>query len=93
MVGGFIGVFCAAVPGLIDLIYYKGGTPSVKKIALTHMTINLIVVALYAINIWLRASELDAKGASMSTPVLLSIIGVALPFCIRVARGPDGARL
>lgn len=42
------------------------------------MTINLIVVALYAINIWLRAGELGVKGASMSTPMLLSLIGVAL---------------
>ena len=80
MVGGLIGALCAAVPGLIDLLYYKGGTPPVKKIALTHMTINLIVVALYAINIWLRSSTLGIKDASMSTPVLLSIIGVALLF-------------
>jgi uncharacterized membrane protein len=80
MVGGLIGALCAAVPGLIDLLYYKGGTPPVKKIALTHMTINLIVVVLYAINIWLRASTLDIKDAGMSTPVLLSIVGVALLF-------------
>lgn len=80
MVGGLIGALCAAVPGLIDLLYYKGGTPPVKKIALTHMTINLIVVALYAINIGLRSSTLGIKDASMSTPVLLSIIGVALLF-------------
>jgi uncharacterized membrane protein len=80
MVGGLIGALCAAVPGLIDFLYYKGGTPPVKKIALTHMTINLIVVVLYAVNIWLRASELGVKGASMGTPVLLSLIGVALLF-------------
>jgi uncharacterized membrane protein len=78
MVGGFIGALCAAVPGLIDLIYYKGGAAPVKKIALTHMTINLIVVALYAINIWLPAGEPSVKSASMNTPVLLSILGVAL---------------
>ena len=59
---------------------YKGSTPPVKKIALTHMTINLIVVALYAINIWLRAGEFGVEGASLSTPVLLSIIGVGLLF-------------
>ena len=80
MIGGLIGALCAAVPGLIDLLYYKGGAPPVKKIALTHMTINLIVVALYAINIWLRAGALDGKGVGLSTPVLLSIIGVALLF-------------
>jgi uncharacterized membrane protein len=80
MVGGLIGALSAAVPGLIDLIYYKGGTPPVKKIALTHMTINLIVVGLYAVNIWLRAGGLDVKVASLSTPLLLSIIGVGLLF-------------
>jgi len=80
MVGGLIGALCAAIPGLIDLLYYKGGAPPVKKIALTHMTINLIVVALYAINIWLRAGKLDVKDASMGIPVLLSIIGVASIF-------------
>jgi uncharacterized membrane protein len=78
MVGGFIGALCAAVPGLIDLIYYKGGAAPVKKIALTHMTINLVVVALYGLNIWLRTSGPGVKGASLSTPVLLSILGVAL---------------
>jgi uncharacterized membrane protein len=80
MVGGLIGALCAAVPGLIDLIYYKGGAAPVKKIALTHMIINLSVVALYAINIWLRASEPAAMGQTMRIPVLLSIIGVALLF-------------
>jgi len=49
MVGGLIGALCAAVPGFIDLLYYKGGAPPVKKIALTHMAINLTVVVLYAI--------------------------------------------
>jgi uncharacterized membrane protein len=80
MVGGLIGALCAAVPGFIDLLYYKGGAPPVKKIALTHMAINLTVVGLYAINIWLRASEPTKMGTIVSTPVLLSIIGVALLF-------------
>jgi len=80
MVGGFIGALCAAVPGFIDLLFYKGGAPPVKKIALTHMAINLTAVVLYAINIWLRANGPTSMNASMSAPVLLSIIGVALLF-------------
>ena len=80
MVGGFIGALCAAVPGFIDLLFYKGGAPPVKKIALTHMAINLTAVVLYAINIWLRASGPTDMGTSMSAPVVLSIIGVALIF-------------
>lgn len=71
MVGGFIGALAAAVPGFIDLLYYKGGAPLVKKIALTHMTINLSVVVLYAVNIGLRIG-----GVSTMVPIILSIIGV-----------------
>ena len=67
MIGGLIGALCAAVPGFIDLLFYKGGAPPVKKIALTH-----------AINIWLRASGPTNSG--LSAPIVLSIIGVALLF-------------
>ena len=35
MIGGLIGALCAAVPGFIDLLFYKGGAPPVKTIALT----------------------------------------------------------
>jgi uncharacterized membrane protein len=74
MVGGLIGALSAAVPGLIDLLYYKGGAPPVKTIAITHMTINLTVVVLYAVNIWLRTNGQE----SMKVPIILSIIGVGM---------------
>jgi uncharacterized membrane protein len=74
MVGGWIGALAAAVPGLIDLLYYKGGAPPVKKIALTHMTINLAVVVVYTVNIWLRTVGHEG----MKVPVVLSIIGVCM---------------
>ena len=51
-----------------------------KKVALTHMAISLTAVVLYAINIWLRASLPTNLGRSLSAPVVLSIIGVALLF-------------
>lgn len=78
MIGGLIGALCAAVPGFIDLLFYKGGAPAVKTIALTHMAINLTAVVLYAINIGLRATRPINLDPSLSAPVLLSIIGVAL---------------
>lgn len=80
MVGGLIGALCAAIPGFIDLLFYKGGAPPVRKIALTHMAINLTIVVLYAINIWLRMRSFVSVGPGLSTPVLLSIAGVALLF-------------
>ncbi|MEO6959503.1 MAG: DUF2231 domain-containing protein [Burkholderiaceae bacterium] len=74
MVGGVVGALLAAVPGLIDLVYYKGGTPPVKKLAVTHMVINLVAVVLYLINIWIRAGN----PTSMKAPIILSIIGVCM---------------
>lgn len=74
MVGGLIGALLAAVPGLIDLIYYQGGEPPLKKIALAHMTINLSAVVLYAVNVWLRTGS----PPDLSTPIILSAIGVGL---------------
>ena len=72
MVGGFIGALIVAIPGLIDLLSLAD--PKVKKIAIIHMTINLIVVALYAINIWLRANGSGNTG----TPLALSLVAIAM---------------
>jgi len=71
MIGGFIGALAAAVPGLIDLLSIKD--QQTKKIGLTHMAINLTVVVLYAVNIWLRVG-----GAASRTPLVLSVIAVAM---------------
>jgi uncharacterized membrane protein len=72
MVGGFIGALAAAIPGLIDLLSLTDkGT---KKTAITHMSINLIAVALYAVNIWMRMGS----HANTGTPLVLSVIAVAL---------------
>ncbi|WP_228772770.1 DUF2231 domain-containing protein [Cupriavidus necator] len=73
-------LICAAVPGFIDLVFHKWDAPSVKQIALIHIAINLTVVALYAINIWLPATGPSGESASMSIPVLLSIVAVGLLF-------------
>jgi uncharacterized membrane protein len=71
MIGGLIGAVLAAIPGFIDMLSLSG---SRKRIALFHMTINLVVVVLYAFNIGLRIS-----GSEQNTvPVILSAIAVAL---------------
>ncbi|WP_233214062.1 DUF2231 domain-containing protein [Pollutimonas nitritireducens] len=74
MVGGLVGALLAAVPGFIDLLYYQGGKPPVKKIALTHMAINLAAVVLYAVNIWLRTAD----SVDLKTPIILSAVGVLM---------------
>jgi uncharacterized membrane protein len=50
----------------------------VKKVALPHMAINLAAIALFAIDIWLRAGGPANLATSLSAPVVLSIVGVAL---------------
>jgi uncharacterized membrane protein len=72
MVGGLIGAVIAAIPGVIDLLSLTD--TRVRRIALTHMTLNLVVVVLYAVNVGLRA-----QGAGdLNLPILLSVIGVVM---------------
>ena len=72
MAGGIAGALIAAVPGLIDFLSLED--PKAKKIGATHMTINLGVVAIYAVNLWLRhASPPEAR-----LPVVLSVVTVLL---------------
>jgi uncharacterized membrane protein len=60
MAGGFLGALAAAIPGLIDLLSLSDAR--VKKIALTHMSLNLLVVGLYAVNLWLRFTDAGNRG-------------------------------
>src|ERR1051326_2739583 len=72
MAGGIIGALLAAVPGLIDFLSIRDA--KTRQIGVYHMTINLVVVALFAFNLWLRTSY--PAGARL--PILLSVIGVIL---------------
>ncbi|HEY9446402.1 MAG TPA: DUF2231 domain-containing protein [Burkholderiales bacterium] len=71
MIGGLIGAVLAAIPGFIDMLSLAGLR---RRIALTHMTLNLVIVALYAANIGMRIN-----GAENSTlPIILSVIAIAM---------------
>jgi uncharacterized membrane protein len=71
MLGGVVGALLAAVPGFID--YLSIGDVYVRRIATTHMVLNLAVVALFIFNLGLRFS-----GSSEMLPVTLSLIGIAV---------------
>ncbi len=71
MVGGFVGALAAAIPGLID--YSSLENRDTKRIATIHMSINLVAVVLYAINLWLRTHGTVVVG----WPLALSVIAVA----------------
>jgi uncharacterized membrane protein len=72
MVGGIIGALAAAVPGLVD--YLTIADRQVRRIGTTHMGLNLIVVALYAVNLYLRGRSIPEA----TTPVWLSVAAIAL---------------
>lgn len=70
MAGGVIGAFAAAVPGIIDMLSRPAG---VKRIAVTHMSINLVVIVLYLANLWQRS-----HGDMSMLPFWLSLSAIAL---------------
>jgi uncharacterized membrane protein len=72
MAGGLVGALLAALPGFIDMLALREREP--RRIAWTHMALNLVAVALYALNLYLRA-HYDA-GAML--PFVLSLLGVCL---------------
>ena len=71
MIAGVLGALVAAIPGVIDMISLHGAP---KKIALTHMAINVTLVVLYAVNIGTRIGGSPTGGI----PLTLSVIGVGL---------------
>jgi uncharacterized membrane protein len=67
--GGVIGGLLAAIPGFIDFLTLKHRP---KTLAAIHLIINLIVVALFAINFILRKNGTPV----VPGPFILSIVGV-----------------
>jgi uncharacterized membrane protein len=72
MAGGLVGALLAALPGFLD--YRTLRERDTRRLGTTHMAINLIAVALYALNLWLRTGI--PAGAVL--PVVLSVVGVGL---------------
>src|SRR6266513_281522 len=76
MLLGVITALIAAVPGVVDYTDIRSDHPA-KRTATTHLTLNLIVVALYGINLGVRSSSLvDPK--IQTVPLILSFIAIAL---------------
>src|SRR6266436_7374425 len=76
MLVGTITALIAAVPGFVDYTDIRSDHPA-KRTATAHMTLNLIVVALYGINLGVRSSSLVDPKISFG-PLILSLVGVAL---------------
>ena len=71
MIGGTLAALIAAVPGTIDMLSLNGRP---KKLALTHMALNVTIVLLYAVNIGIRIGEPAVAGL----PLTLSLVAITL---------------
>ena len=71
MIGGTLAALFAAIPGTIDMLSLDGRP---KKLALTHMALNVTIVLLYALNIGIRIGEPAVAGL----PLTLSIVAIVL---------------
>ncbi len=70
MAGGIITALVAAIPGLIDLVSIHD--LKLKRIGVTHMSMNLVIVAAYAANFFLRRTG----AVSYTVCFILSILSV-----------------
>jgi uncharacterized membrane protein len=70
---GIIGALAASILGLLDLLTIPRGTPAFTT-AITHMALNLVVVALFAVDFAVRAAQgYEDVGA---LPLVLSVVAL-----------------
>jgi uncharacterized membrane protein len=70
---GILGALLAAIWGSIDLSGIPRGTTAYRT-GLTHMSLNLAVVALYVVNYFVRGDDTTVG----TLPLILSIVGIVL---------------
>jgi uncharacterized membrane protein len=71
MGGGVVGAMIAAVPGLIDFFYISDRQS--RNVGLYHLIVNLSATAIFAFNVYVRATR-GPSGFSLA----LSVVGIAL---------------
>jgi uncharacterized membrane protein len=76
IVVGVAAALLAAAVGLLDLVRIPLGTKAFK-VGVTHMTLNVIVVALYAVGLALRHGQLDDAPVA-AAPLAISVVAIAL---------------
>jgi uncharacterized membrane protein len=70
--GGIAGALLAAIPGLLDFLGLH--EPRERRVGTIHMVLNLSIVAIQAINFWLRT---EAGPGGENLPMLISVVAVA----------------
>jgi uncharacterized membrane protein len=69
IIGGIVGAFAAAIPGLID--FWSLRSPNVFKMALSHMALNVLALMMFIVSAFSRG-----MGAPYSMSMTLSAVGV-----------------
>jgi uncharacterized membrane protein len=73
--GGIVGALLAAVPGLIDLWSMSSGPT--RRIGIWHMSLNLLAVAVFALDFVVRWRAFDHSGPLLLTGLGIVIIGIS----------------
>jgi uncharacterized membrane protein len=76
IVAGLVSAVVAAVPGIIDWLAIPGGTRA-KRIGVWHMSANAVVMALFALSLFLRAGTTGGYWHAGVAAFLPAWIGVA----------------
>jgi uncharacterized membrane protein len=72
MMIGLIGALAAAVLGFIDYFGVRMSDAG-RRVATTHMAINLVVAALYGVNLWMRHDNGAMTGSRWTMAFLLEV--------------------
>lgn len=73
---GLIAALLAAPTGLADWWEIKKEKPA-WKLGLVHLGLNVLVLALFAVNLWLRSGAAESAGLG-TVPLALSCVGTAV---------------
>ena len=85
---GVVGAVAAALVGFLDLLAIPTGTPAFR-VGLTHMSLNVLVTAAYAVGFACRQHGVPAAGPVATAPLLLSVAS----FAVLGVSGSLGGRL
>ena len=69
---GLAGALAAAVPGLVDYLSLRERRH--RELATIHLALNLVVISLYAVNLWVRSQD----PPEFEVAFALSVVGLTL---------------
>src|SRR5262245_48223667 len=64
MAAGTIAALLAAPFGLLDFLSLRA--PDTKRLGAMHMSLNLLIVAIFAVDLWLRTRSITGGGLPMT---------------------------